>query len=111
MPETIRAANERLRSRPRRGGFLAAFVFAICMAPGTPARAGVGLAFVDAIHHAVTAVSREEVATLSLSFGLTCFAVLATIMLVRTRRHADRIETSARDEAMTQRAEIDRLRP
>ena len=28
MPETIRAANERLRSRPRRGGFLAAFVIA-----------------------------------------------------------------------------------
>ena len=40
MPETIRTANERLRSRPRQGGFLAAFVVAtFCSALSTPARA------------------------------------------------------------------------
>jgi signal transduction histidine kinase len=114
MPETIRTASERLRSRPRRGGFLAAFVFAtLCIAQGTalgtPAHADEGLAFVDAIHRAVTAVSREEVATLTLTLGLICFAVLATIVLMRTRKYADHIEMLARDEAVAQRAEIDRL--
>ena len=39
MPETIRTANERLRSRPRRGGFLAAFVLAaLCIARHAGAR-------------------------------------------------------------------------
>src|ERR1700688_4084737 len=117
MPETIRAANERLRSRPRRGGFLAAFVFAtLCIAQGTalgtPAHANAGPAYaiVDAIHPAVTAVGRAEVATFTLTLGLLCFAVLATVVLVRMRKNAEHLETAARDEAMAQRAEIERLK-
>src|SRR5450759_6038760 len=113
MPEKIRTANERLRSRPRRGGFFAAFVLAhLSFALGTPARADAGLALgvVDALHRAVTALGRQEIATLTLTLGLLCFAVLATIVLVRTRKAAERVETVARDEVMALHTEIDRLK-
>src|SRR5512141_1218541 len=113
MPETIRTANERLRSRPRRGGFLAAFVFAtLCSALGTSAHAGVGadFSFVNAMIHAGAATGRQQLATLTLTLGLICFAVLATIVLLRTRKAAATKETAAHDEAMALRAEIDRLK-
>ncbi|HEY4981706.1 MAG TPA: PAS-domain containing protein [Pseudolabrys sp.] len=113
MPEKIRTANERLRSRPRRGEFFAAFVLAhLSFALGTPARADAGLALgvVDALHRAVTALGRQEIATLTLTLGLLCFAVLATIVLVRTRKAAERVETVARDEVMALHTEIDRLK-
>jgi PAS domain-containing protein len=112
MPETIRTANERLRSRPRRGGFLVALVNAyLCIAFGTPARAEASFAFgVDAIQRAVAALGRQEIATLTLTLGLLCFAVLAAVVLVRTRKAADRIETVSRHGAMELHAEIDRLK-
>src|ERR1039458_5635216 len=113
MPETIRTANERLRSRPRRGGLLAAFVVAtLCSALSTPARADVGAAvsLVDDIIRAVTVLSRQQVATLTLMLGLLCFAVLATIVLLRTRKAAATIESAVHDETMALRAEIDRLK-
>jgi signal transduction histidine kinase len=110
MPETIRTANERLRSRPRRGGFLAAFVLAtIC---STPAHAVVGAAFslVDHMIRAGAAVGRQQLAMLTLTLGLICFAVLATIVLLRTRKAAPTNESVTHDEAMALRAEIDRLK-
>jgi signal transduction histidine kinase len=113
MPETIRTANERLRSRPWRRGFLAAFVIAhLGIALSTPARADAGFALgvVDAVHHAVTALNRQELATLTLTLGLLWFAVLATIVLMRTRKAADRVATVSRDEVMQLHAEIDRLK-
>ena len=113
MPETVRAANGRLRSRPRRGGFLAALVFAtLGSALSTPARADGIAAFslVDDIIRTVTAAGREQVAALTLTLGLICFAVLATIVLLRTRKAAATIETAAHDQTMALRAEIDRLK-
>src|SRR6202162_2825025 len=113
MPETIRTVNERLCSRPRRDGFLAAFVVAtLCSALSTPARADVGAAvsLVDDIIHAVTVVSRQQVATLTLTIGLLCFAVLAPVVLLRTRKAAATIESATHDETMEMRAEIDRLK-
>ena len=90
MPETIRTANERLCSRPRRGGHLAAFVFApLSLFRGPPASAA-GLA--DGI-----VVSREQLGALTLTLGLVCFAVLATVVLLRTRRTADAQESAAQD--------------
>jgi len=111
MPETIRAANERLRSRPRRGGFFAAFVIAILAIALTPACADAGAlsVFIDSIQRAA-GVSRQEIATLTLTLGLLGFAVLATVMLMRARKTADRIETASRDEFVALYAEIDRLR-
>lgn len=113
MPETIRAANERLRSRPWRGGFLAAFAtVTMCHVAATPAHAGWGMALVtfEPLHTILGSLGRQEIATLTLTFGLVCFAVLATIALMRTRRRANQIESVSRHEAMALYAEIDRLR-
>ncbi len=110
MPETIRTANEKLHSRPRRGGFLAAFFLATpCMALSMPARAGAA-GLIDNILSTGTAVSRQQVAALTLTLALLCFAVLAIIVLMRTRRAAATVETAARDENIALRAEIDRLK-
>src|ERR1700758_2703488 len=66
MPATIRTANERLRSRPRRVGLLAAFatVTSLC-ALATPARADAGpiLAAVQA------GLTGQEIASLTLTVG------------------------------------------
>jgi signal transduction histidine kinase len=103
MPETIRTANERLRSRPRRGGFFAASIFTtLCIAPGAPAYAA-GLA--EGI-----VMSREQLGALTLTLGLVFFAVLATLVLLRTRRTADARENAAQDEAAVLRAELERLK-
>ena len=55
-------------------------------------------------------MSRQEIATLTLTLGLLGFAVLATVMLVRACVTAQRIETAAREESAALRAEIDRLK-
>ncbi len=111
MPETIRAANEKLRSRPRRGGFLAACVSALIITalPG-PARAGTGSVFADALRSAATTLGHADIASLALIIGLLVFATLAVLVLLRTRRHAGHIESAARDDAVALRAEIDRLK-
>jgi signal transduction histidine kinase len=105
MPEKIRTANERLRSRPRRGGLLAAFATVTSLAFATPARADAGPnpAAVE------TGLTRQEIASLTLTVGLIGFAVLATIMLVRARR-TGRNGTISRGEAAALHAEIDRLK-
>jgi len=113
MPESIRTANERLRSRPRRGGFLAAFVLAtLYSALSTPARADVASAYglVDDIIRAVTVASRQQIATVTLTLALLCFAALVTIVLLRTRKAAAKVETAAHDEMAALHAEIDRLK-
>ena len=91
MPETIRTANERLRSRPRRGGVLAAFVvvqFSVALSTPAQAEAGFASAMLDALNGALTG---QQILALTLTLGLLCFAVLATIVLMRTRKAADRI--------------------
>ncbi len=106
MPETIRTANERLRSRPRWGGCLAGFAAAtLYIALAAPARAGVASAF-----DPIGSISRQDIAGLTLTFGLICFAALATVVLLRTRARAERAESAARDQAMALNAEIDRLK-
>jgi signal transduction histidine kinase len=78
----------------------------------TPARAGadVAVSLVDDIIRMITAVGRQQVAALTLTLGLLCFAVLAIIVLMRTRKAAATIETAARDETMALRADIERLK-
>ncbi len=103
MPETIRTANERLRSR--RGGVIAVAATSFCIALTAPAWAGrLGLL------GTLSSVSRQDIATLTLTLGILCFAVIATVVLLRTRSEAARTESAARDEAMTLNAEIDRLK-
>jgi signal transduction histidine kinase len=113
MPETIRTANGRLRSRPRRGGFLAAFVAALfAIALGTPAQAETGAwdAVIDAVHGATLTLGRQDIATLILTIALLSFTAFATLVLVRTRRQAERMQVAAREEHEALHAEVDRLK-
>jgi len=113
MPETIRTANERLRFRPWQGGSFAAFVTAdYCMMPVTSARADghIGATAVAAIHNAVTVLRGREITVLTLVLTLLSFALLATIALLYTRKHAIRPETDSRDESVALQADVDRLK-
>jgi signal transduction histidine kinase len=110
MPETIRARNERLRSGPRRGGFLTVAA-ALSVACSGPAQAAVDpQSVIDASLSVFTSLSRQEIATLVLTLGLLCFAVVTAIMLMRTRARAAQTESIARDEMTALRAETDRMR-
>jgi signal transduction histidine kinase len=113
MPETIRTANGRLSSRPRRGGFPAAFGVAIlCIAYASPAHAAAAAwsAVIEAVHGAALALGRQDIATLILTIALLSFTAFATLVLVRTRRQAERSATAARDEQAALHAEIDRFK-
>jgi signal transduction histidine kinase len=113
MPETIRAVNERLRSRPGRGALLVAFLIAnLSCATVTPTRAddGESVAVAEAVNPGPAPVDQQQIATLTLTLGLLFYAVLATIALLRTRRTADRTQAGSRDQAMERQAEIDRLK-
>ncbi|MFN3658255.1 MAG: PAS-domain containing protein [Pseudolabrys sp.] len=112
MPETIRTASGRLRPRPWRGGFLAAFSTGNCCAALSAAHAetGAGPAAARAVEGAFAAFGGAEFVALTLMLGLLCFAVLVTVMLLRTRRAASRTESGSRDEAMALHAEIDRMK-
>src|SRR5579885_2703894 len=111
MPETIRAANGRLRSRPRRGGFPAACAGTLLTITfSAAAEAETGSVVVDAVRGAAAALSRQDIGSITLIIGLIIFGALATLVLLRTRRHAAQEQSSARDEALAMRAEIDRLK-
>ncbi len=113
MPETIRTASERLRSRPWRGGFLAAFVIAnLFMLPASPAHADVrlGATAVDAIHRSIATLRGQEITLLTFFLALLALSMFASVAFVRARRTAERVETDARDEIVALQAEIDRLK-
>ena len=80
MPETIRTANERLRSRPRRRRFFTATALANLGIPLGASNAGA-----ETLSRAIAIFDRQEVATLTLLAGVACFAVLTTVVLIRTR--------------------------
>jgi signal transduction histidine kinase len=108
MPETIRTANGGQRSCPRRGGFLAAFVTVALIGAIAPAVARAdGFSPIAFIFPALT---QDQIATIALILGLVCFGLLATLVLVRTRRTASETERHALEERSALRAECDRLR-
>ena len=59
---------------------------------------------------AVAALNRQDLATIALTAALLVFAVLAILVLLRTRRTAERVDAAAREDAAALHAEIDRLR-
>jgi signal transduction histidine kinase len=64
----------------------------------------------DASVSVFAALTRQEIATLTLTLGLLGFAVLTTILLLRARARAADIESAARDEMIALRAETDRMK-
>src|SRR3569833_2237457 len=103
MPEGLRTAHEAVRSRPKRGGFLAALILTgLTVAQGAAAADG------SALDGAVTSLGRQEVEAFTLIAGLICFAVRSPV--VRARGGGARHDQVSRDDAMAMQAEIDRLR-
>ena len=85
MPETIRTANERLRSRPWRDGFLAAFVAAnLSMVPDTSAHADVhfGTTTVDAVHRGIAMLRGQQINALTLVLAFIGFVLLASSLFI-----------------------------
>jgi len=113
MPETIRTANERLRSRPWRGGFLAAFVTVnLLIMPGSAARADtrLGTIAIDATRRALSTLRGQEITLLTLLLALLGLGLFASVVLFRARRLADRAEINTRDEIGALHAEVDLLK-
>ena len=106
MPETIRAANEKPRSRPTPGGVIAVCAIFSLM-PGPPARAAGTLG--DAVQRAATLLGGQAPGNVSLVLALVCFGVLGALALLRARRNATRAETVSREEAAELHAKVDRL--
>ncbi len=109
MPETIRTKNDRLRSRPPRGGFLVGMLSAFAIWPSAAGAQDTTPGLLDTAADILASLSRQEIATLTLTLGLLCFAMLASVILVRTRTQAARDDATARDEMAALRAELDRL--
>lgn len=111
MPETIRAVNERLRSRPRRGQILASCVIVtLSVFAAAPANAESAFPLARIYFGALATLNQKETIDLALTLGLLCFAVLTAIMLVRTRTESARAAEQAQADALTAKAEIDRLK-
>ena len=113
MPETIRTENERLRSRPRRGGFLVAFVTVklfILSCSTAHADVRLGATAADAIHRAIAVLRGKEITLLTLILALLGLALFASVVILRARRASDRIEIDTREEIGALQAETDRLK-
>src|SRR5215831_5908777 len=113
MPETIRAANERLRSRPWRDEFVYAFVIGnFLIVPDSAARAEVrlGATAIDTLHRATAALRGQEITLLTLVLALLGLGLFASVVLLRLRRVADHAEANARDEIGSLQADVDRLK-
>jgi hypothetical protein len=63
----------------------------------------------DSVLAVVDQFDRHELIALTLTFGILCFAVVTSIMLVRTSRRLAETEVAARDGIMAARAEADRV--
>src|SRR6188508_1033573 len=110
MPEIIRAENERLRSRPRRGGFLASQLAILMAGSSRPAYAQDPGGLIEPWLAAAASLTGQEIAGLTLTLGLLAVAVVTAIMLVRTRARAAHAETLAHESAAVLRADMERLR-
>jgi len=80
--------------------------------PDTAVRADttIGASAMAAVHHAVTVLRGRDISLLTLILTLLGFGLFASIILVRARRLAARVETDSRDESVALHAEVDRLK-
>jgi signal transduction histidine kinase len=114
MPEQIRITVEGLGAPPQRGGFrFAAISIVAAAAPAEMALArqgpvGIKGSTVDAYVSALLLLDRHELAALALTLGILCFAVITSILLVRTRRRLAATTAAAHDQALAARSAIDR---
>jgi signal transduction histidine kinase len=111
MPDMIRITVESFGARPQRGGFCAAAAIALSalLAPDAGYAAGAGSVMtLNPAIAALLSLDRPDIVTLALTLGVLSFAVVAAILLVRTRAHLAEVEAAARDGAIASKAAIDR---
>jgi signal transduction histidine kinase len=107
MPDTIRATSGSLKAHPRRGGFLVASATAFFAA--TPAQAAIfNLPLLEPYLSRFPDLNQHDVAGLALTLGILLFAVVTSVMLVRTRTRAVLAEIAAREEIIELKADVDR---
>jgi signal transduction histidine kinase len=110
MPAQIRGRGGRLRAHPRGSTLLVPLALLGLAATTGPAHAeGFNASTLHAYLNALASLDLHESAAIALTLGILCFAVLAAILLVRTRARAARREALARDEITALRADLDRL--
>ena len=112
MPDAIRATVEGFWARPPRSGFRAALALLLWL-PCDPASAELAtsdyaISLLNTYIAAFALLNQHELASLALTLGILCFAVVTAILLVRTRRRLAQVEAAARDETIAAKAAIDR---
>src|SRR5580704_6485308 len=123
MPDTIRITGGSIWAHRWRSGHCTAIATGLCwmvapMVAAMPVRAQdamraqavppIDAASIGAYVSAISQLDRHEMAALALTLGILCFAVVTSIMLVRTRRRLAETEAAARDQAIALRARADR---
>jgi len=88
-------------ARPRRSGFRTAGTAVLASSPWP------GVAHADV--GALAQIGSHELAALALLLGILSFAVIAAILFVRTRRRLAETVAAAREEAISLKAEADRV--
>jgi signal transduction histidine kinase len=114
MPDQIRRTGGSLAARRRNGRLSAAILVAFILVAGNLDSAdstAVGVAGVSGGYAipGVAGLADHEIAMLALVLSILCFAVLAAILFVRTRRRLADVEARARDDLLAARAELDRV--
>jgi signal transduction histidine kinase len=129
MPDTIRITGGSFWAHPQRGGFRTAVVIAVTAAVtttigtlcahaedatgiprlGSAAPDGGNVPVLDAYLSAFWQLDNHEIAALTLTLGILCFAVITAVLLLRTRRRLVETEAAARDEIVAAKAESDRV--
>ena len=114
MPGRVRVTGGRHDAHPQRGGFLPIIAASILpplslLSSTTPAAAAApGLSDLDSYVDAFTALTRGEIAAMTLTLGVLLFAVVTAIMLVRTRTRTAHADMALRDRIVALTAERDR---
>src|SRR5690242_4773156 len=107
MPETIRATGGDLKARLRRTLRIAAIAAAPSLLPG--AALGQSWPFDSPYIAALVRLEPHEVAALALILGVVCFAVLTSILLLRTRAGATAAGAAAREKVVALKSQVDQL--
>src|SRR5262245_60973917 len=108
MPDTIRTSGGGHWPDPRRSGFriaAAGFSSILPAVAGTAAKAqpqqgpapSSNPSLVEVFVNAFALLERHEIISLAITLSILCFAVVAAILLVRTRARLANTEASARD--------------
>src|SRR5215470_2865717 len=113
MPDSIRMTGGSLRAQPPHDRLCASIVAAPYLfgqiLQASPAYAATGEPG-SALDSLLTIqIDRPELIALALTLGILCFAVVTSIMLVRTSRRLAETEAAAQDVIMAARAEADRV--